>query len=517
MSTGFAAFEELAGRYTHVPVARAVLADLETPVAALWKVRRGAWSFLLESVEGGETQGRYTLLGTEPKAVLTGRGCALEVMYPATGDAISRTFPAADGPLREVLGRYAHARVSPGVAPDGARVELPRLFGGLVGALAWDAARRFEVLPDRHPLGETPDFVLLEAGVVLVWDNVRHRATLTTVVAITPDARRAELAALWEGALRELDAVADRLAGPLPELPSHLAAPGGLIEASVSDAEFEALVREAKGYIGAGDVIQVVLSRRFSQARGGVHPFSVYRSLRALNPSPFMFYLELGATTLVGASPELLVRVTPRPDGGRDAEVRPIAGTRRRGASEAEDGALASELAADPKERAEHVMLVDLGRNDVGRLSEVGSVRVEAQMVNERYSHVLHLVSHVRGALRPEVTPADVVAATFPAGTLSGAPKIRAMELIDALEPARRGFYGGAVGTLSPDGSVDLAIAIRTLVADDETLSVQAGAGVVWDSDPEGEAAETRAKASAVLRAVALARETFAQRAMGAS
>ncbi len=311
MSAGFEAFLAHAGRFTHVPVARAVMADLETPVAALWKVRRGAWSFLLESVEGGETQGRYTLLGSEPHVVLTGRGSTLEVLKPATGDVVSTPFQTRDGPLRAALGRYAGAAVAPGVGPAGARVELPRLFGGLVGAITWDAARAFETLPDRHPSGATPDFVLMEAGVVLVWDNVRHRATLTSVVAIPPESSRADLQTLWARALAALDEVATRLEGPLPALPSHAAAASEAVETSVQDSEFEALVREAKGWIGAGDIIQVVLSRRFSQPRGDLHPFSVYRSLRALNPSPWMFYLELGGTTLVGASPELLVRVTP--------------------------------------------------------------------------------------------------------------------------------------------------------------------------------------------------------------
>jgi len=251
-----------------------------------------------------------------------------------------------------------------------------------------------------------------------------------------------------------------------------------------------------------------VLSRRFLQAKRGLHPFLVYRTLRAINPSPFMFYLELPDKTLVGASPELLVRRSPEATRTR-AEVRPIAGTRSRGATPAEDEALGTELAADPKEVAEHVMLVDLGRNDLGRIAKTGTVTVDDLMVIERYSHVMHLVSHVSADLRDNVTPSETLAATFPAGTLSGAPKIRAMEIIDELEKSRRGFYGGAVGTIGVDGTVDLAIAIRTLIADDSTFAVQAGAGVVWDSVPESEAEETHKKAKVVLTAIDLARKTF--------
>jgi anthranilate synthase component 1 len=414
-----------------------------------------------------------------------------------------------------VLDRYETARVSPDVAPDGTSLGLPRFFGGLVGAIAYDAVRAFEAVPDRHgqDRSEHPDLVFLETGVVLVWDNVKHRAMLIDVVAVAPDADDAALENAWDSANRALDEAEERLRGPLPALPANGDPEPGEVYTAIDDRTFAQMVERAKTYIAAGDIIQVVLSRRFLQARRGLHPFSVYRALRALNPSPYMFYLELGDRVLVGASPELLVRRTPaRGERPARVEVRPIAGTRPRGADPTEDAALATELLADPKEIAEHVMLVDLGRNDVGRIATVGSVRVDARMVVERYSHVMHLVSHVSGEPRADTSPCDVFAATFPAGTLSGAPKIRAMEIIDELESSRRGFYGGAVGTVALDGSLDLAIAIRTLVADDATFAVQAGAGVVQDSVPESEAAETRAKAMAVLKAMDIARKTFHRR-----
>ncbi len=517
MSAGRDRFRAYAAEHTHVPVTRDVLADLETPVAALWKVRRGGWSFLLESVEGGETQGRYTLLGTEPRAIHVARGRELRSFSPEAPDAATVTrFDAPDGAVRAVLDRFVAARVSPDVGPAGEPLGLPRFFGGLVGAIAYDAVRAFERIPDRHATGKgtpRPDLVFMESGVVLVWDNVKHRATLIDVVPIPDGADESTLDGLHAAAVARLDAMDERLRGPLPPLPTSPDPDPGEVYTAIDDRTFAQLVEKARTYIAAGDIIQVVISRRFLQARRGLHPFSVYRALRALNPSPYMFYLELGDRTLVGASPELLVRHTPASgDKPAKVEVRPIAGTRPRGADADEDRALAEELLADPKEIAEHVMLVDLGRNDVGRVAAVGTVRVDAQMVVERYSHVMHLVSHVSGAARPDATPADIFAATFPAGTLSGAPKIRAMEIIDELESSRREFYGGAVGTVALDGSLDLAIAIRTLVADNATFAVQAGAGVVWDSVPESEAAETRAKATAVLRAMDIARKTFHRR-----
>ncbi len=490
------AFRALAADHTLIPVTREVFADLETPVTAFWKLRRGRWSFLLESVEGGEQWARYTFMGTEPRAVYVAREGRLEVHRP-DGARPVETVDVAD-PLAEVTRRVGQRRM--------ARVPgLPRFVGGLVGALAYDAVRFMERLPRRNaPRPEIPDLVFMETRLVLVWDNLKHRAMLVVLaeVAGPADADRA-----WDEAQAALDEAEARLGGPLPALPLSPAGPSPEPRSTMSDEAYGAAVEAARELIAAGDIIQVVLSRRFHQPAAGLHPFLVYRTLRGLNPSPYMFYLDLGELTLLGASPEVLVRKT-----GPLVETRPIAGTRPRGATPEEDAALAAELRADPKEVAEHVMLVDLARNDIGRIAETGSVEIPHQMIIERYSHVMHLVSHTRGLARPEVGPADVVRATFPAGTLSGAPKIRAMEIIEALEPERRGFYGGAVGTLGAEGDLDLAIAIRMMVASGDRFDVQAGAGIVYDSVPQREADETRSKARAVLRAIELARQQFAER-----
>ncbi|MBL8785694.1 MAG: anthranilate synthase component I family protein [Deltaproteobacteria bacterium] len=512
MSAGLAAFLALAHaqpRPAKIPLVRHVTADLDTPVAAFWKLRRGSHSFLLESVEGGEKLARYTLLGTEPRAILSARGRELVTEIP--GHAPTSTFPDHPlGALGAILDRFegGPGRAGPSLGLDvatGLEVALPRFYGGLVGAISYDAVRQVERLPDRHQSPtDPPELVFLETRELLVWDNVAHRAMLVHLVDVSEGIA---LEATYRDAVASLDALQARLEGPLPPLPTSPSATPEAVTVSMDDLRYAAVVDEARELIAAGDIIQVVLSRRFTQARNGLHPFLVYRTLRGLNPSPFMFYLELGERTLVGASPELLVRRTA---STREVEVRPIAGTRPRGKTPEEDERLMAELRADPKEIAEHVMLLDLGRNDLGRIAETGSVTVDAVMVFERYSHVTHLVSHVRATARPDVGPAATVAATFPAGTLSGAPKIRAMEIIDALEDHRRGTYGGAVGTVGIDGSLDLAIAIRTLAADPETFTVQAGAGIVWDSVGQTEADETRSKARAVLTAIDRARAAFA-------
>ncbi len=403
-----------------------------------------------------------------------------------------------------MLDRYRGVSVAPGVTGDGRVVALPRFFGGLVGAIAYDAVRLVEAIPDRHRgTSPQPDLLFIETRQVLVWDNLKHRAMLVHLAQIDDPARAPSL---WLEIEAALDSAEQRLAGSMPPLPVSPDPTPSEVYSAIDDKTYAAMVERAREFIAAGDIIQVVLSRRFLQARRGLHPFLVYRSLRALNPSPYMFYLELGERTLVGASPELLVR---RTESTRAAEVRPIAGTRPRGQTPDEDAQLMADLRNDPKEIAEHVMLLDLGRNDIGRIAEPGSVSVDEVMVFEKYSHVTHLVSHVRGTLRPDVGPAETVAATFPAGTLSGAPKIRAMQIIDQLETSRRGFYGGAVGTIGVGGDMDLAIAIRTLIADDSTFAVQAGAGIVWDSVGQVEADESRNKARAVLTAIDQARRAF--------
>jgi anthranilate synthase component 1 len=493
---GLAAFIRLAAAHTLIPVTREVLADLDTPVAAFWKLQRGRYSFLLESVEGGETWARYTFMGTEPRAVYAAQGQTLTVTDPATG--ATRRIETAD-PLAAVTEELRAERFYHDPA-------LPRFVGGLVGVLGYDAVRWMEQLPRDNPTrSDLPDLCFMATRLVLVWDNLKHRAMLV-YLAHVPEPGLA--AGAWVEAQAALDVAQARLGGPLPALPTCPSRAPIAPTATVSDARYCASVEQARQFIAAGDIIQVVLSRRFTQPAAGLHPFLVYRTLRGLNPSPYMYYLTLGAATVVGSSPEALVRLT---DGL--IEARPIAGTRPRGQTAQEDAELAAALLADPKERAEHVMLVDLARNDVGRVAEIGSVEVAETLVIERYSHVMHLVSHVRGRCRPGLTPADVVAATFPAGTLSGAPKIRAMEIIEALEPERRGFYGGAVGAIGAEGNLDLAIAIRTLVAVDDRLDVQAGAGIVYDSVPEREAEETSNKARAVLKAIDMARELFGEAA----
>ncbi|MGM0577545.1 MAG: anthranilate synthase component I family protein [Myxococcota bacterium] len=491
MPIGRSAFRRLAATHTLIPVTREVFSDLETPVSAFWKLRRGRWSFLLESVEGGERWARYTSMGTEPRAVYTARGRTVSIRR---ADGSTETLEVDDA-LGWVASRFEGERLY-------RDPELPRFYGGLVGAVPYDAVRHVERLPDRHePLEGVPDLVFMETGLVLVWDNLKHRAVLVYLARVpTPDA--AEEA--WGEAVAALDEAEARLSGALPDLPTAPREPAGEAAPTISDAAFARSVEQARDFIAAGDVIQVVLSRQFTQPAGDLHPFLVYRALRQLNPSPYMFFLEVGDSTLVGSSPEVLVRMTDRL-----VETRPIAGTRPRGDTPEEDEALAESLQDDPKERAEHVMLVDLGRNDVGRVAEIGTVEVDDYMTIERYSHVMHLVSHVRGRARPDVDAADVVRATFPAGTLSGAPKVRAMEIIEELEPSRRGFYGGAVGMIGAGGDLDLCITIRTLIARAGAFEVQAGAGIVYDSDPASEAEETRSKARGVLRAIEQARELF--------
>jgi anthranilate synthase component 1 len=496
------AFIELARRGRLAFVYREVMADTDTPVSAYAKLGRGPYSFLLESVVGGEKWAAYSFVGVRPRAVIRARGDELEVLGP---DATSGGFRVLErsktkDPLR-YLDNYL-LELSPAVPPG-----LPRFFGGAVGWLGYDIVRSFERLPSTKPddLG-LPELCFAITDTVVIFDNLR--GTLKVVAAADVgagiDAGRA-----YDDACARIDAILERLSRPTPPLrPLEPALPGAPPSPSstVPREAYEAGVRKIQQYILAGDAFQVVYSQRFEVPRGDVDPFDVYRALRVTNPSPYMFHLEFPEAIVTGASPETLVRF----DGG-DVELRPIAGTRRRGGSAEEDAALEAELRADPKELAEHVMLIDLGRNDVGRVSAPGTVRVDEVMTVERYSHVMHLVSNVRGQAAPGTRPVDVVRAAFPAGTLSGAPKIRAMEIIEELEPARRGLYGGAVGYLSYTGNMDMAIAIRTLVTKGETIHVQAGAGIVADSQPDAEHAECVSKARAVVGAVEIAR-----RGMGA-
>ena len=451
-----------------VPVCREIMADLETPVSAYLKIARGDYSFLLESVEGGEQLARYSFLGTEPSLILkTGRDNPVDPLLP----------------IEKALGRFQLVPTS----------GLPRFHGGMVGYLGYEVARYFERLPspDPDPLG-LPESVMMLVDSLLVFDHLTHKIKVVSHAHLDGDIESA-----YYEATRKIDSLVARLRQPIPTQ-TPLPAPSSVSQGSsnLSQASFEASVVRAKEYIYAGDIIQAVLSQRLAKPIKA-HPFALYRALRSLNPSPYMYYLQLGDFHIVGSSPELLVRVE---DG--IVSTHPIAGTRPRGKSPAQDAALAEELKHDEKERAEHIMLVDLGRNDIGRVSEPGTVEVNQLMDIERYSHVMHLVSHVEGKLRTGLTQFDALRSCFPAGTVSGAPKIRAMEIIAELEPDKRGPYAGAVGYFGFSGNMDTAITIRTSIIKDGIAYVQAGAGIVADSIPEREYQESLSKAQALLMAI---------------
>jgi anthranilate synthase component 1 len=487
---GYAEFASLAERGNVVPVTCEVLADLETPVSAFLKLHRGGQGFLLESVEGGETWGRYSFLGSEPVEVFTVRSHRFEVRDRTGGLVESGETEDVLGALRRWLSRY-RAVSAPG---------LPRFAGGAVGYLAYDVVRDFERLPvhAQDDLG-LPEAYFLLADRLVVFDNVAQKIRLVAN-AILRD--REGPRAAYDRAVASLEEWLARLRDPLPvatKIPGDAGHSEPEVRSNLSPEEYQRRVARAKEYVLAGDVIQVVLAQRFEAERRAA-PFQIYRALRAINPSPYLFFLDLGEFELAGASPEVMVRV----EGG-EITVRPIAGTRPRGATESEDAELERELRADPKEIAEHIMLVDLGRNDVGRVAAVGSVEVTERMVVERYSHVMHLVSNVRGRLAPGRDAFDALRATFPAGTLSGAPKVRAMEIIEELEPVRRGVYGGAVGYFSFSGNMDTGITIRTVLIKGDRVYVQAGAGIVADSVPEREHLECVNKARAMIQALSLA------------
>ncbi|SEQ04211.1 anthranilate synthase component 1 [Solimonas aquatica] len=473
--------------YTHVALTRELPGDLDTPVGAYLKLAgsgaSAAYSFLLESMVGGEQWGRYSFIGLPSREVLRISGQQLSVLRD--GQIVERaTLADPMAFVREYAARYR-------VQPD---ASLPRFSGGLVGYFGYDCVRYFEpklaatVKPD--PL-DVPDILLMRADELVVFDNQRASLRIITHAAIGDAADQAR-------AQRRLDEIAAQLAQPVPAAPLNRSTGQELpFVSSFGQEPFKAAVRRIQDYIAAGDCMQVVPSQRLS-APFTADPLQLYRAIRSLNPSPYLYCMNLGDHHVVGASPEVLARV----ENGL-VTVRPIAGTRKRGATPEADAALAAELLADPKEIAEHLMLIDLGRNDVGRVAQIGSVRLTEKMVIERYSHVMHIVSNVTGQLKAGLDALDALAAIFPAGTLSGAPKVRAMEIIDELEPVKRGIYGGAVGYLGWDGNMDTAIAIRTAVIKDGQVHVQAGCGVVADSVPQSEWEETMNKAAAMLRAAA--------------
>ncbi len=465
-------------------------ADLETPVSVMLKLAADrSNSFLLESVEGGEVRGRYSFVGMAPDVVWRCHGNRAEINRNAATDA-GAFAPEAAAPLDSLRALIAESQVE---IPEG----LPPMAAGLVGYMGYDTVRLVENIPAENPdmLG-VPDGLFVRPTLIAVFDTIAD--TLTLVTPVRPSAGTDARTAHAEAEARLAAALAD-VGRSLPaQQGNEPPAPPAPTSNMTRDA-FKEMVRKAKEYILAGDIFQVVLSQRFA-IPFALPSFALYRALRRTNPSPFMFYLNFGGFQVVGASPEILVRLR---DG--TVTIRPIAGTERRGADKAEDERLAKSLLADPKERAEHLMLLDLGRNDVGRVAEIGSVKVTAQMVIEYYSHVMHIVSNVDGRIRPGKDAMDALMAGFPAGTVSGAPKVRAMEIIEELEPVKRGVYAGCIGYISGNGDMDTCIALRTAVLKDGTMYVQAGGGIVVDSDPDKEFQESCNKARALLRAAEIA------------
>jgi anthranilate synthase component 1 len=485
-------FKSLAAQgYNRIPLIAEAFADLETPLSLYLKLANGSpHSFLLESVVGGERFGRYSFIGLPARTLVRTRGFRTEVVTDAEVVEVHE-----GNPLDFVAAYQARFRVA-------LRPGLPRFCGGLAGYFGYDAVRYIEprLAHTQKPGGlPTPDVLLLQTEELAVIDNLSGRLYL--IVYADPGQPEA-----WFRAKRRLGELVDRLRFST-SAPAVRRGPSYAVEREFDRADYLRAVARAKEYIAAGDMMQVQIGQRLKK-RYTESPLSLYRALRSLNPSPYMYYYDMGEFQIVGASPEILVRQEHTPEGDK-VTIRPLAGTRPRGATPEQDKALEAELSSDPKERAEHLMLIDLARNDIGRIARTGSVKVTDAFVIERYSHVMHIVSNVEGLLQPGLSSLDVLRATFPAGTLTGAPKIRAMEIIDELEPVKRGIYGGACGYLSFAGDMDLAIAIRTGVVHQNTLYVQAAAGVVADSVPEAEWAETEAKARALIRAAELVEEGF--------
>jgi anthranilate synthase component 1 len=490
VSTTFSEFKEKLRHGNIVPVWGEILADFDTPVSALKKIESGDYAFLLESVEGGEKWGRYSFIGAEPSLVFRSKGNQIEIIENGMiekkeGDPIEY--------LRQILSRYR-----PVVSPD-----LPRFHGGAVGYFGYDIVRFFEKLPETQKDDLALwDSLFMITDSVLVFDNISHKIKVISNAFVS---QKDNVKKAYNEAVEKIEGIIEKLRSPVSPYETEerriKRKNRTELKSNFEPREFMEAVSKTKGYIQAGDIIQAVISQRW-KAKLDVSPFDLYRALRILNPSPYMFYLKMGEDYLVGSSPEVMVRV----EGDR-LETRPIAGTRPRGSDEKEDDRLEKELLSDPKERAEHIMLVDLARNDMGRVSEVGTVKVNELMTVERYSHVMHIVSNVISRLVSGKDALDVLRATFPAGTLSGAPKIRAMEIIEEMEPNRRGAYGGAVGYFSFSGNMDTCITIRTFVIKGDEIFIQAGAGIVADSDPEREYHETVNKVKALVRALEMVKK----------
>jgi len=491
ISPSFTEFKKKLKKGNLIPIWQEVLADFDTPVSAFKKIESGKYSFLLESVEGGEKWGRYSFLGSEPSVIFKSKNGNIEITEKGKtkkshGDPIDA--------LRNLLSRY-----KPVTTP-----ELPRFHGGAVGYFSYDIVRHIEKLPEIvvDDLGLW-DSLFMITDLVLVFDNVSHKIKII-YNAYVPDAKKARQA--YDTAVSKIEDIVKKLRRPVKHYKNDTNKKIGKgsgtpkLKSNFKPKDYKEAVKKTKEYIKAGDIIQAVIAQRW-KTKLDVDPFDLYRSLRVLNPSPYMFYLNTQSETLVGSSPEVMVRVE---EG--EVESRPIAGTRPRGKTEKEDLKLEKELLADPKERAEHIMLVDLARNDLGRISDTGTVKVDELMIIERYSHVMHIVSNVISNLSRKKDAFDVLKATFPAGTLSGAPKVRAMEIIEEMEPSRRGAYGGAVGYFSFSGNMDTCITIRTFVIKDNEIYIQAGAGIVADSNPEKEYQESVNKVKALVKAIELAK-----------
>jgi anthranilate synthase component 1 len=471
-----------------IPVYREIIADLETPLSAFLKIK-GKTGFLFESLEGGEKWARYSFIGTNPSLIIEGSEKELVIKKGRQREKVT----AKNDPLEVISAELS--KYKPVIMPG-----LPRFFGGFVGYIGYDAVRCFEKLPDYNHSGlDLPDIFLMLTDTLVVFDNITHRVKVISNAHVEKSPKKA-----YEKAVKKIDGIVRKLRSETavpkrPKTSKSRSSKKTVFSSNFSKKDFMSAVEKTKEYVRAGDVIQTVISQNF-QRETEIPPINAYRALRVINPSPYMFYLETGKCTLVGSSPEILVRVE-----GDIVEVRPIAGTRKRGKTEDEDIALEKELWADSKEIAEHIMLLDLGRNDVGRVAVTGSVDVLEFMEVERYSHVMHLVSYVIGKLNSDHDAFDALRASFPAGTVSGAPKIRAMEIIEELEPTKRGPYAGSVGYFDFSGNMDMCITIRTIIFKDKKAYIQAGAGIVADSDPALEYKETLNKARGMFKAIEMA------------
>ncbi|MDP2929960.1 MAG: anthranilate synthase component I [Candidatus Omnitrophota bacterium] len=481
-------FIELSKNGNLIPVYRDILTDFETPLSAFAKIDRSDFSFLLESVEGGERLARYSILGSDPSLIFLSKGGRITITEgKVSSNFVTKTDPIDE--LKNILNRYKFVEVK----------GLPRFSGGLVGFFGYDMVRFIENIPGKNPDDlDLPDSIFMLTDTLLIFDHVDHKIKIVSNVHVDGDPVRA-----YGEAVKKIDKIINRIRGPMPKIDYALYSKKmphpSLLKSNVTKAQFETMVNKAKEHITDGDIIQTVLSQRLKLSID-CHPFQVYRALRSINPSPYMYYLKFNDLFLVGSSPEIMVRCE---DGL--VEVRPIAGTRARGASEKEDEVLIKDLLSDPKERAEHIMLVDLGRNDIGRVCEFNTIKVSELMGIEKYSHVMHIVSDVSGRLQIGKDSFDLFRATFPAGTVTGAPKVRAMEIIEELESLKRGPYAGSVGYFSFSGNLDTCITIRTVIIKGKTAYIQAGAGIVADSDPGKEFEETLNKAKALLKAIEMA------------